>query len=146
MPETKEYFVLGSNKSKKTWWIPTCRGCMYPNQNSKTCPRCKKKKSINCFYLSPNDRLCKECLRKYQKERRKFKSDKKVADEINGNLKAINLYKELNQKVCVLMRTNRIGKYNNEVRNIILGFMKISYKHLEKELKNNKEVIEVDWE
>jgi len=170
-PETEEFFQRGSNQSGKKWWLAKCRECMYPNQKFKTCPNCKKKKPIEDYYNAPNNHWCKDCFKKYQNERKKKKinqppkkvnqppkkvnqpakkiKESKKLDEVsinglNGDLKAIELYKDLSQKIFVLMRKNRIEKYGVNAQNIILDLMNACYKHLQKEIKEG--VIPIDWE
>lgn len=101
--------------------------------------------------------ICKKCwtkkVKKVKEEVKKVKKPKKDdilnSDEIslnglNGDLKAIKLYKELSQKIHILMRKNRIEKYGLNAQNIIIDLMNACYKHLQKELK--EKVISVEWD
>jgi recombinational DNA repair protein (RecF pathway) len=205
LPETEEYFKIGSNSSQKKYFHSICKECQYGkkiceqcgkefipnvhnqkrcsqgcmekarkvNKDTKICSKCKKEKDASEFYIY-NPYRCKECVREYQNARNKkdskntsknfkeaskknkvasknFKEASKILESkdislngLNGDLKAIELYKGLSHKICLLMRKNRIEKYGINTQNIILDLMNACCKHLQKELK--EKVIIAEWE
>lgn len=79
---------------------------------------------------------------------------------LSGELKGIELYKGLSEKIFILMRKNRIGKYTANTQKVLIKLMKACQEHLINELQSIKkseveiekpftlksEVIEIDWE
>ena len=79
---------------------------------------------------------------------------------LSKELKEIELYRELCERVIILMRKNRIGKFTADTQEFLIKFMNTCYIHLGKELqsiknpnktietpfKSKKEIIDIDWD
>ena len=127
-PKTEEYFLKTKNQYG-SYLSPYCIDCYRLISGKKKHLIIKKGSTA----LNPHETTSEQTQKR-----------EPHLNGLNGDLKAITLYKELSQKICLLMRKNRIMKYGINTQNLILDLMEACYKHLNNEL-NKKEVIDVDW-